>query len=45
MSYLDKNTIVSINRYLQDRLKQMEEEKSMAMAAVSKYKVTSFCLK
>ena len=26
-------------RYLQERLKQMEEEKSMAMAAVSKYKV------
>ena len=25
-------------RYLQERLKQMEEEKSMAMAAVSKYK-------
>lgn len=26
-------------RYLQERLKQMEEEKSIAMATVSKYKV------
>lgn len=26
-------------RYLQERLKQMEEEKSVAMAAVTKYKV------
>ena len=28
-----------LNRYLQERLKQMEEEKSIAMATVSKYKV------
>lgn len=40
----DENRIVDIdalvmeNKYLQERLKQMEEEKSMAVAAVSKYK-------
>ena len=28
-----------IFRYLHERLKQMEEEKTMAMATVSKYKV------
>ena len=33
------NLVISVcYRYLQERLKQMEEEKSMAMAAVSKYK-------
>ena len=33
------NPVISVcYRYLQERLKQMEEEKSMAMAAVSKYK-------
>ena len=33
------NVFVSLTRYLQERLKQMEEEKSMAMDTVSKYKV------
>ena len=28
-------------RYLLDRMKQMEEEKSMAMATASKYKVNA----
>ncbi|XP_045190805.2 GRIP and coiled-coil domain-containing protein 2-like [Mercenaria mercenaria] len=35
---VDIDALVMENKYLQDRLKQMEEEKSMAMAAVSKYK-------
>ncbi|XP_060080277.1 coiled-coil domain-containing protein 149-A-like [Ylistrum balloti] len=35
---VDLDALIMENRYLQDRLKQMEEEKSMAMATVSKYK-------
>ncbi|KAL4231693.1 hypothetical protein ACF0H5_009271 [Mactra antiquata] len=35
---VDIDALVMENKYLQDRLKQMEEEKCMAMAAVSKYK-------
>ena len=32
-------------RYLQERMKQMEEERTMALAAVSKYKVFESCCK
>ncbi|XP_064630224.1 coiled-coil domain-containing protein 149-like isoform X2 [Lineus longissimus] len=35
---LDIDALSTENRYLQERLKQMEEEKSIAMATVSKYK-------
>ncbi|CAI9717772.1 Hypothetical predicted protein [Octopus vulgaris] len=35
---LDIDAMVMENRYLQERLKQMEEEKTMAMATASKYK-------
>ncbi|KAH3786348.1 coiled-coil domain-containing protein 149-like [Dreissena polymorpha] len=35
---VDIDALVMENKYLQDRLQQMEEEKSMALAAVSKYK-------
>ncbi|XP_069112073.1 coiled-coil domain-containing protein 149-like [Argopecten irradians] len=35
---VDLDALIMENRYLQDRLKQMEEEKSMAMATASKYK-------
>lgn len=35
---VDIDALVMENKYLQERLKQMEEEKTMAMAAVSKYK-------
>ncbi|XP_021365844.1 coiled-coil domain-containing protein 149-like [Mizuhopecten yessoensis] len=35
---VDLDALIMENRYLQERLKQMEEEKSMAMATASKYK-------
>lgn len=35
---LDIDALVMENKFLQDRLKQMEEEKSLAMATASKYK-------
>ncbi|GAB1610228.1 coiled-coil domain-containing protein 149-like isoform X1 [Argonauta hians] len=35
---LDIDALVMENRYLQERLKQMEEEKTMAIATASKYK-------
>ncbi|KAK3085793.1 hypothetical protein FSP39_008736 [Pinctada imbricata] len=35
---VDLDAIIMENKYLQERLKQMEEEKTMAMATVSKYK-------
>ncbi|KAL8620462.1 hypothetical protein ACOMHN_048395 [Nucella lapillus] len=35
---VDIDAVVMENKYLQERLKQMEEEKSMAMETVSKYK-------
>ncbi|KAK3595845.1 hypothetical protein CHS0354_014667, partial [Potamilus streckersoni] len=35
---LDIDALVMENKYLSERIKQMEEEKSMAMATVSKYK-------
>nr|KAG5698069.1 hypothetical protein BaRGS_016717 [Batillaria attramentaria] len=36
---VDIDALIMENKYLQERLKQMEEEKSMAMETVSKYKV------
>ncbi|XP_060558667.1 coiled-coil domain-containing protein 149-B-like [Ruditapes philippinarum] len=35
---VDIDALIMDNRYLKDRLKQMEDEKRMTMAAVSKYK-------
>lgn len=35
---VDIDALIMENKYLQERLKQMEEEKSMAMETVSKYK-------
>ncbi|XP_011446715.3 coiled-coil domain-containing protein 149-B isoform X4 [Magallana gigas] len=35
---VDLDALIMENKYLQERLKQMEEEKSIAMATVSKYK-------
>lgn len=39
---VDLDALIMENKYLQERLKQMEEEKSIAMATVSKYKFNNF---
>lgn len=42
--FIDLDAIITENRYLQERLKQTEEEKNLARSNALKYKLVSFCV-